>query len=155
LTVSNNYFENGRALSKFGREKSWRELPLPVDRARWSMSAPTVNAYYNPSGNEIVFPAGIMQLPVFGEGLPEYVSYGAFGAVAGHELTHGFDNNGAHYDENGKYADWWDNTTTVNFDKKTECFVDQYAKFTVPGLDGQPLHVNGRLTLGENIADGK
>jgi endothelin-converting enzyme len=117
------------------------------------MTAPTVNAYYSPSGNEIVFPAGIMQLPVFGDELPEYVSYGAFGSVAGHELTHGFDNNGAHYDETGKYADWWDNTTLSNFNKKTKCFVDQYQAFTIPGLDGKPLHVNGKLTLGENIAD--
>lgn len=117
------------------------------------MSAPTVNAYYSPSGNEIVFPAGIMQLPVFSDVLPEYVSYGAFGAVAGHELTHGFDNNGAHYDENGRYSDWWDNTTVANFDKKTKCFVEQYGKYSIPGLDGKPLNVNGKLTQGENIAD--
>jgi endothelin-converting enzyme len=153
LPISENFFENGRALNKFVLEKSWKDLLKPVDRARWSMTAPTVNAYYNPSGNEIVFPAGIMQLPVFSDALPEYVSYGAFGSVAGHELTHGFDNNGAHYDENGKYADWWDNTTVANFEKKTQCFVDQFNKFSVPGLDGQPLHVNGKLTLGENIAD--
>ncbi|KAF2420974.1 endothelin-converting enzyme [Tothia fuscella] len=153
LTVTSNYFDNGRALERYGAQKGWSELPKPVDRARWGMTAPTVNAYYSPSGNEIVFPAGIMQLPVFGEGLPEYVSYGAFGAVAGHELTHGFDNNGAKYDENGKYADWWDNSTVTNFDRKAECFVNQYANYTVTGLDGKPLHVNGRLTLGENIAD--
>jgi len=138
---------------KWAYDKSWNDLLKPVDRARWDMSAATVNAYYNPSGNEIVFPAGIMQLPVFGDALPEYVSYGAFGSVAGHELTHGFDNNGAHYDENGKYADWWDNATLANFDKKTQCFVDQFNKFTITGNDGKPLHVNGKLTLGENIAD--
>lgn len=94
-----------------------------------------------------------MQLPVFSDKLPEYVSYGAFGAVAGHELTHGFDNNGAHYDENGKYADWWDNTTVTNFNKKAKCFIDQFSKYTIPGLDGKPLPVNGKLTQGENIAD--
>jgi endothelin-converting enzyme len=118
------------------------------------MSAPTVNAYFSPSGNEIVFPAGIMQLPVFSSKLPEYISYGSFGAVAGHELTHGFDNHGSQYDENGVLNSWWDNKTTTQFDKKTQCFVDQYSKFSVPGLDaGEVVHVNGKLTLGENIAD--
>ena len=80
------------------------------------MTASTVNAYYNPSGNEIVFPAGIMQLPVFSSELPEYVSYGSFGAVAGHELTHGFDDNGSQYDERGVLRNWWDNSTKRNFD---------------------------------------
>ncbi|KAF2402132.1 zincin [Trichodelitschia bisporula] len=153
LEVGESYFENGRAYGNFGREKAWADFLKPVDRNRWGMTAPTVNAYYSPSGNEIVFPAGIMQLPVFGVDLPEYVSYGAFGSVAGHELTHGFDNDGSHYDETGKYAEWWDNTTLANFDARTQCFVDQYSKFTIPGLDGEPLHINGRLTLGENIAD--
>src|ERR1700748_3258842 len=120
ITNTSTWFENGRAFFKFGYERSWRDLLKPVNRNRWGMSAPTVNAYYNPSGNEIVFPAGIMQFPVFGSELPEYVSYAAFGSVAGHELTHGFDNNGAHYDETGKYADWWDNTTLSNFNKKTK-----------------------------------
>lgn len=74
--------------------------------------------------------------------------------VAGHELTHGFDNSGSQYDENGAYKQWWDNTTRANFNNLTKCFVDQYSKFTIPGLtDGETLHVNGRLTLGENIAD--
>ena len=153
LTITTSYFDNGVALNKWAQEKNWDELSKPVDRAKWSMTAPTVNAYYNPPGNEIVFPAGVMQLPAFSASLPEYVSYGAFGSVAGHELTHGFDNNGAHYDEKGVYADWWDNTTLANFEKKTKCFVDQYAKYTIPGLNGEKLHINGRLTLGENIAD--
>ncbi|KAE9987683.1 hypothetical protein EG328_001916 [Venturia inaequalis] len=153
LTIGDNFFENGRAIGKFGRDKSWSDLLAPVDRARWVMTAPTVNAYYNPPGNEIVFPAGIMQTPVFGDQLPEYVSYGSFGSVAGHELTHGFDNNGAHYDEKGRYADWWDNTTLANFDKKTQCFVNQFDKYTVVGPGNKVLHVNGRFTSGENIAD--
>jgi endothelin-converting enzyme len=82
LTISPSYFDNGRSISSHGYTKSWNELLKPVDRAKWGMSAPTVNAYYSPSGNEIVFPAGIMQLPVFGapDDLPEYVSYGAFGS---------------------------------------------------------------------------
>jgi endothelin-converting enzyme len=153
VTANTTYFENGWNFADFGRNRSWSDLIQPTDRNRWSMTSSTVNAYYSPNGNEIVFPAGIMQLPVFSADLPEYVSYGAFGAVAGHELTHGFDNHGSHFDEHGVLRDWWDNTTTANFDKRTQCFVKQYEKFTVPGLDGEQLHVNGKLTLGENIAD--
>ncbi|KAF2670943.1 zincin [Microthyrium microscopicum] len=155
LAIGSNtsWFENGRLGLQWGMEKSRASLLKPVDRARWGMSAPTVNAYYSPSGNEIVFPAGIMQFPVFGSALPEYVSYGSFGAVAGHELTHGFDDHGSEFDEHGVLRNWWDNTTRTNFEKKTQCFVKQYGDYTVPGLDGQPLHVNGKLTLGENIAD--
>lgn len=104
-------------------------------------------------GNEIVFPAGIMQPPLFSDELPAYVSYGAFGSVSGHELSHAFDNSGRHFDENGNYTDWWTNSTVAEFEKRAECFVDEYSKFTVEGNNGEPLHVNGRLTLGENIAD--
>ncbi|TID22410.1 endothelin-converting enzyme [Venturia nashicola] len=153
LTISDNWFENGRAAFTYTFNKDWSELLAPWDRNAWQMSVPSVNAYYSPSGNEIAFPAGIMQNPVFGDQLPEYVSYGAFGSVAGHELTHGFDNDGAHYDERGVYQDWWDNTTVANFNKKTQCFVDQFNKYSVIGSEGKPLNVNGKLTLGENIAD--
>ena len=108
---------------------------------------------YNPPKNEIVFPAGIMQFPMFEVDAPEYLTYGTFGAVAGHELSHAFDNTGRQYDEDGKYQDWWTNSTLAEFDKRTQCFVDQYNTFTVEGPDGKPLAVNGKLTLGENIAD--
>jgi endothelin-converting enzyme len=117
------------------------------------MTAPTVNAYYSPQLNEIVFPAGIMQPPMFGGDLPDYVSYGSFGAIAGHELTHGFDDNGAKYDANGRLRDWWDSSTTTNFDKKTQCFNKQYSEYFIIGPDGEKVHLNGKLTLGENIAD--
>ena len=92
-------------------------------RDEWAMTASTVNAYYNPPGNEIVFPAGIMQFPMFGD-LPSYVTYGAFGAVAGHELSHAFDNNGRRYDENGKYEDWWSNNTVKGFTDRAQCFIE-------------------------------
>lgn len=115
--------------------------------------AQTVNAYYNPVGAEIVFPAGIMQVPVFDVNVPAYMSYGAFGSVAGHELSHAFDSTGRHYDETGNFTDWWSNATVAAFTNKTSCFINQYANFSVPGPDDKPLHVNGRLTLGENIAD--
>lgn len=147
------YFANAVQMSAFDVSYMWSSLGKPVDRNRWDMTVPTVNAYYNPPGNEIVFPAGIMQFPVFDVDVPAYVSYGAFGSVAGHELSHAFDSTGRHYDQNGNYTDWWSNATVKAFEERAECFVDQYANYSVPGPDGKPLHVNGRLTLGENIAD--
>ena len=150
---SSAYFDNAISMSKFEVEHAWSALGKPVDRDEWGMTSSTVNAYYNPPGNEIVFPAGIMQFPVFDVRVPAYLSYGAFGAVAGHELSHAFDSTGRHYDQNGNYSDWWSESTVEAFEERAQCFVDQYAKYTVPGLDGKPLHVNGRLTLGENIAD--
>ena len=147
------YFENARSI--IGKEvaEEWSSLGKPVDRDQWDMTVPTVNAYYNPPGNEIVFPAGIMQFPVLDVDVPQYLSYGAFGSVSGHELSHAFDSTGRHYDQNGNFTDWWTEKTVASFKKRAECFVDQYANFTVPGPDDKPLHVNGRLTLGENIAD--
>lgn len=94
-----------------------------------------------------------MQFPVFDVEVPEYLSYGAFGAVSGHELSHAFDSTGRHYDQNGNYTDWWTNSTVENFETRAECFVQQYSNFTLEGVSGKSLHVNGRLTLGENIAD--
>ncbi|KAK4235214.1 hypothetical protein C8A03DRAFT_18009 [Achaetomium macrosporum] len=150
---SDTYFANALSMSVFEVAREWSALGKPVDRDQWDMTVPTVNAYYNPPGNEIVFPAGIMQFPVFDVDVPAYVSYGAFGSVAGHELSHAFDSTGRHYDQNGNYTDWWNNATVKAFEERAECFVDQYSNYTVPGPDGKPLHVNGRLTLGENIAD--
>ena len=117
------------------------------------MTAPTVNAYYSPSLNEIVFPAGIMQTPIFGANLPGYISYGGFGAVAGHEVSHGFDDQGRHYDSKGRAVEWWTNATLAEYTKRTQCFVDQFDKLTVVGAGNQTLHIKGNQTLGENIAD--
>ncbi|KAJ4350539.1 hypothetical protein N0V95_004645 [Ascochyta clinopodiicola] len=150
---SSTFFQNALSIRRFAVDDEWSALGKPVDRARWGMYADTVNAYYNPPGNEIVFPAGIMQFPVFDVNVPAYMSYGAFGSVAGHELSHAFDSTGRHYDETGNYTDWWSEKTVEAFRERAECFVDQYANFSVPGTDDKPLHVNGRLTLGENIAD--
>ncbi|EYE94245.1 M13 family metallopeptidase [Aspergillus ruber CBS 135680] len=148
------FFENQLATAEFQIQRLWSKLGKPTDRNEWDMSAPTVNAYYNPPGNEIAFPAGIMQSPVFyGPSAPLYLTYGAFGAVSGHELSHAFDSSGRHYDETGNYTDWWDEKTVAGFEERAQCFVDQYSEFTVTGPDLKPLHVNGRLTLGENIAD--
>ncbi|KAF2710379.1 zincin [Pleomassaria siparia CBS 279.74] len=150
---SDAFFRNALAMRRFAVDDEWSALGKPVDRDQWGMTVPTVNAYYNPPGNEIVFPAGIMQVPVFDVNVPAYMSYGAFGSVAGHELSHAFDSTGRHYDQNGNYTDWWSKATIDAFKEKTSCFVSQYENFTVPGPDGKALHVNGRLTLGENIAD--
>ncbi|KAJ5727578.1 hypothetical protein N7493_005398 [Penicillium malachiteum] len=149
-----SFFENEVAVAKFDLKNEWSKLGKPTNRDEWDMTAPTVNAYYNPPGNEIVFPAGIMQPPVFyGPNAPLYLAYGAFGAVSGHELSHAFDSTGRHYDETGNFTNWWDDQTVKDFEERAQCFVDQYSKFTVSGPGGKVLHVNGRLTLGENIAD--
>ncbi|KAL8993542.1 MAG: hypothetical protein Q9188_007305 [Gyalolechia gomerana] len=149
-----SYFGNTLAIAKFKSYREWSKLGKPTDRDEWLMTAVTVNAYYNPPGNEIVFPAGIMQPPIFYDpNLPPYITYGPFGSISGHELTHAFDSNGRHYDQNGNYTDWWNDQTVDAFQKKAECFVDQYSNFTILDPQGKKLHVNGRLTLGENIAD--
>jgi endothelin-converting enzyme len=154
VTVSGTtHFANTISIRKFDVAREWSALGKPVDKNGWDMTVPTVNAYYNPPGNEIVFPAGIMQFPVFDVNTPAYLAYGAFGSVAGHELSHAFDSTGRHYDQNGNYTDWWTDSTVAAFKKRADCFVNQYSNYTVPGPDDEPLHVNGRLTLGENIAD--
>ncbi|KAI1344016.1 endothelin-converting enzyme 1 [Xylariaceae sp. FL0016] len=153
LAITKSFFNNSISSNTWSVNRTWSALGKPVDHGEWGMQADIVNAYYNPVGNEIVFPAGIMQFPVFHVELPGYVSYGAFASVAGHELSHAFDNSGRHYDEHGNYTDWWTNHTVEEFGKRADCFVNQYNNFTVEGSNGQPLHVNGRLTLGENIAD--
>ena len=150
---SEKFFGNALAVRRFDVKRDWSAFGKPVDRNQWGMTVPTVNAYYNPPGNEIVFPAGIMQFPVFSVDLPKYVSYGAFASVAGHELSHAFDSTGRHYDQNGNYTDWWTPSTVKQFEARAQCFVEQYSNFSVEGPDGKPLHVNGLLTLGENIAD--
>lgn len=150
---ADSFFANRLSSTKNDVRREWEQVGKPVDKDEWGMSASTVNAYYNPPGNEIVFPAGIMQAPVFYDpSLPKYLSYGAFGAVAGHELSHAFDSSGRNYDQNGNYTDWWDDATIDAFKTKTDCFVEQYHNYTIPTKDGA-LPINGKLTLGENIAD--
>ena len=121
----------------------------PVDRSEWFMTPPTVNAYYNPTSNDINFPAGILQPPFFFANGDDAVNYGAIGMVIGHEMTHGFDDQGRLYDSKGNLEDWWTPEDAKKFKEKADLVVKQYNDFTV--LDS--LHVNGELTLGENIAD--
>jgi predicted metalloendopeptidase len=125
------------------------KLGKPIDRDEWGMTPQTVNAYYNPEMNEIVFPAAILQPPFFDANADDAVNYGGIGAVIGHEISHGFDDQGAQYDGNGNLRDWWTRADHKNFKAKTAMLVKQYNAFEpVPGY-----HVNGELTLGENIAD--
>lgn len=150
---ASTYFANKLSVVTHDVRETWSQVGKPVDKDAWEMSAQTVNAYYAPPMNEIVFPAGIMQAPVFYDpSIPKYLSYGAFGAVAGHELSHAFDSSGRNYDQNGNYTDWWDKSTIEAFKTKTDCFVEQYHNYTVPTKNGR-LPINGKLTLGENIAD--
>ncbi|KAF2431475.1 peptidase family M13 [Tothia fuscella] len=152
--ASKSYFDNDRSNSKFVYKRSWDDLLTAVNPDRWArMTATTVNANFNSVYNRISFPAAGLQSPVFGLELPEYISFGGFGTTAGHELTHGFDNSGSKYDENGRYQNWWDNSTLSAFKSRAQCFIDQYNNYTIRGVDGEVLHVNGKLTQGENIAD--
>jgi putative endopeptidase len=133
-------FESRRQLDKIGR---------PVDRTEWLITPPTVNAYYDPSLNEIVFPAGILQPPFFTAAAPDAVNYGAIGMVMGHELTHGFDDQGRKFDGHGNLRDWWTPEVAEAFTRRAACLVRQFDGYVAVG----DQHVNGRLTLGENIAD--
>ena len=133
-------FEFRRRLAKIGK---------PVDRSEWMIPPAIVNAYYNPRTNDINFPAGILQPPFYDQKLDAAANYGAIGSVMGHEMTHGFDDQGRKYDGEGNLRDWWTSADAAAFEKRAACLVNQYGNFTAVG----DLKVNGRLTLGENIAD--
>jgi len=133
-------FEVKRDLAKIGKA---------LDKSEWEMSPPTVNAYYNPQMNNINFPAGILQPPFFDRNMDDAVNYGAIGMVIGHELTHGFDDQGRQFDAQGNLKDWWTPVDAKEFEKRASCFVQEYASFPILG----DLRMNGKLTLGENTAD--
>ena len=133
-------FEEKREIAKIGK---------PVDPAEWGMTPPTVNAYYNPQMNDINFPAGILQPPYFDPSQDDAVNYGDAGGVIGHELTHGFDDEGRQFDGHGNLADWWTAADAKQFTERADCVVNEYDGFVAV----DDLHVNGKLTLGENIAD--
>lgn len=140
---------NVRRAQEFERNRKLAQLGGPIDRSEWNMTAATVNAYYNPSVNEIVFPAGILQPPAFDPAADDAFNYGSAGATIGHEMSHGFDDQGSQYDSDGNLRDWWTPEDHAKFKAKTELLIKEYDGFEpVPGF-----HVNGALTLGENIAD--
>ena len=121
----------------------------PVDKDEWEMTPPTVNAYYEPSMNEMVFPAGILQPPFYAKTQSPALNYGAIGLVVGHELTHGFDDQGRQFDADGNLRDWWTKPVSAEFDRRASCVEKQYDDYVAI----EDLHIKGKLTLGENIAD--
>lgn len=143
------YFDNMRNLSKWGFQESIDKLKKPVDKTEWGMSPQTVNAYYNPSYNEIVFPAAILQPPFYNYQADEAVNYGGIGAVIGHEISHGFDDSGARYNAEGNLVDWWTENDLKQFTALGTDLANQYSALEpLPGV-----HVDGHFTLGENIGD--
>lgn len=144
-----SFFNNVKNAGAWGYTDMISQLGKPVDRTRWGMTPPTVNAYYSPVMNEIVFPAGILQFPFFDANADDAINYGGIGAVIGHEMSHGFDDSGSQYDKDGTLRNWWTPGDLTRFKAKTQTLVQQFDGYTV--LD--TIHVNGKLTLGENIGD--
>ena len=150
IDAKKSYYENMKECSRFWI--AWRiehTAGKPVDRDDWHMNPQTVNAYYNPTTNEICFPAGILQVPFFDPTADDAFNYGAIGVVIGHEMTHGFDDQGRQYDKNGNMHDWWKDADAKNFTERTDKYADFFSKIKVL----PDLNANGRLTLGENLAD--
>jgi len=144
-----SYFKTLLNSERFNSRYHLDKIGKPVDREEWDMSPPTVNAYYDPSMNKMVFPAGILQSPFFNQKASMETNFGGIGMVMGHELTHGFDDEGRRFDAVGNLVEWWTPKVLQDFDAKTDCVVKQYDAYeSLPGV-----HLNGKLTLGENIAD--
>lgn len=149
VQISDDYFKTYRSATQVEIARRLKKLGQPVDKSEWSMTPPTVNAYFQATANQIVFPAGILQPPFFDFTLDDAVNYGAIGAVIGHEITHGFDDQGRRYDAEGNLTDWWTKEDETRFQARAQKVVDQYAQYeALPGLK-----LNGQLSLGENIAD--
>ena len=144
-----DFYGNLQRCSQWAYNDNVNRLGKPIDKTEWGMTPPTVNAYYSPQKNEIVFPAGILRFPFFDFEADDAINYGGIGAVIGHEMTHGFDDQGRQFDADGNLQDWWTKTDADEFKKRADEVVQQYNGYTI--LD--TLHVNGKLTLGENLAD--
>jgi putative endopeptidase len=143
------YWESVLAAQKFGVQDDHAQINKPIDRGRWGLTPPTSDAYYNPTLNEIVFPAGILQPPAFSMQVADAVNYGAIGVVIGHEISHGFDDQGAQFDAQGRLKNWWTDTDLKKFQERGQCVVKQYEGYFIePGV-----HHNGKLVLGESIGD--
>ena len=143
------YFENVLHGLRFASRDDREQIGKPIDRGRWGMTPPTSNAYYNPLLNEIVFPAGILQPPAFDVNAVDAINYGAIGVVIGHEISHGFDDQGAQYDAEGHLRNWWTDEDLKRFRERTDCVVNQFEGYFIePGI-----HHNGKLVLGESIGD--
>ncbi|KAL7744832.1 hypothetical protein ACLKA6_007124 [Drosophila palustris] len=142
------YFENNIQVAIYNLKSNLKKLDQPVNKTNWGMTPQTVNAYYTPTKNQIVFPAGILQTPFFDINNPKSLNFGAMGVVMGHELTHAFDDQGREYDKFGNINHWWDAKSIERFNEKSECIAQQYSGFKLNGRN-----LNGKQTLGENIAD--
>ena len=151
---NDNFYANVTRARIFNSQYQLSKIGKPVDINEWYMTPQTVNAYYNPTTNEICFPAGILQPPFFDRYADDAVNYGAIGVVIGHEMTHGFDDQGCKYDKDGNLNNWWTDEDTKSFDVRKQVLVDWFNKIEVgKNADGTPLYANGTFTLGENIAD--
>ncbi|WP_311591248.1 M13 family metallopeptidase [Trueperella bernardiae] len=153
LEITDSLVGNVRAAEKFDSDWQLGKLGTPVDRDEWFMNPQTVNAYYNPVANEIVFPAAILQPPFFDAEADAAYNYGGIGAVIGHEIGHAFDDQGSKYDGEGRLQNWWTDEDRAEFEKRTASLVGQYDVYVPAQLVGTPHHVSGALTLGENIGD--
>lgn len=150
IDADSSHFASAMSAKQADCRRNIADIDEPVDKTRWGMTPPTVNAYYSPTKNEIVFPAGILQPPFWhGAEAISAVNYGGIGAVIGHELTHGFDDQGANYNGHGNLTSWWPDEVKASFDEQTRCISAEYSHFSIPTGE----HVNGNLTTGENIAD--
>lgn len=151
VITRDDHFANVTAAARFAMKDMLSTINKPVDRSRWGMTPPTSNAYYNPQMNEIVFPAGILQPPAFSLKYTDAVNYGAIGVVIGHEISHGFDDQGAQFDSTGHLTNWWTPEDYKKFQAKTACVVKQFDGYRIDGPDD--IHINGKLVLGESIGD--
>ncbi len=149
----NDFVGNVRAANIFEEKRDLAKLGKPVDKNEWNMTPPTVNAYYDQSENNINFPAGILQPPFFSAKVDDPVNYGGIGVVIGHELTHGFDDQGRKFDGDGNLTNWWGPNDGREFEKRAQCVADEYSSFVSVKDDKGEVHLNGKLTLGENTAD--
>uniref|UniRef100_A0A8C5BL71 Membrane metallo-endopeptidase-like 1 n=1 Tax=Gadus morhua TaxID=8049 RepID=A0A8C5BL71_GADMO len=149
--TEDNYFENILENLQCEAHKSLKKLREPVDSDLWIIGAAVVNAFYSPNRNQIVFPAGILQPPFFSKHQPQALNFGGIGMVIGHEITHGFDDNGRNFDKDGNMLNWWSNYSAEHFKEQSQCMVQQYGNFHWKLAGGQ--NVSGISTLGENIAD--
>lgn len=146
--INGQHFKNYMEQRKFSNMKNYKKRGKPVDKSEWGIPPTDVNAYYAPTENKIGFTAGILQWPFYDKRAPRALAYGAIGMVVGHEISHGFDDQGKDFTIQGNFDTWWTNHSAREFEKKTKCFIDQYSNFSMFGVN-----IKGKQTLGENLAD--
>jgi putative endopeptidase len=151
--TADDYYGNMTRAGSFEVKRQYNKIDRPTDRKDWSMTPPTVNAYYRPPMNDINFPAGILQPPFYGKLMDDAVNYGGIGVVIGHELTHGFDDQGRKYDAQGNFKDWWTPEDAKAFEQRADCTANEYSSFVAVKDAQGTVKLNGKLTLGENTAD--